>query len=153
MIEPLVDRYIDIGLAVAGRIVGDDVLPARVLDAVLDAVHDAFVTAFDEAVSGDARCLGPVFNELMTSFANALGEAPARWSDARDGATAIRSADSVQLRRDMISDVRLTIDLGIGAPRRPWHRMAARVIRYIGDRYQLALPSRPPDLDARIVVR
>jgi hypothetical protein len=92
------------GVAVAVRLAG----PRADAERVLDAVHDAFITAFDEALEGEEDNVAVVFQRLLGEFASALHE---RAGPSADITLRISSEDMRQLRRDLITELRLTISL------------------------------------------
>jgi hypothetical protein len=110
-IDRLVDRYVVEGVAIASRLAGE----CAQSDRLLDAVHDAFITAFDEALDGDADSPAPEFNRMITEFATALSASSDRWSNG-DPAP-ITDAETRQLRRDVVTEVRLTVELRLESPR------------------------------------
>jgi hypothetical protein len=103
-LEALVDRYVVSGVAVAARLAGRQADAER----VLDAVHDAFITAVDEALAGEQDNVAIVFQRLLGELAGALREPTATGADA---SFRISSDDMRQLRRDLITELRLTISL------------------------------------------
>ncbi|MDB4873868.1 MAG: hypothetical protein JWM41_314 [Gemmatimonadetes bacterium] len=109
-VDALVDRYVTSGLAMASRLAGEDAAPDR----VLDGVHDAFITAFDDALDGDADSPGPVFSRLLGAFASAIRATPTA-ANAKSAA-AITPDEARQLRLDIISEVRLTMALRVESP-------------------------------------
>jgi hypothetical protein len=113
-VDALVDRYVTSGLAMASRLAGEDASPDR----VLDGVHDAFITAFDEALDGDADSPGPVFSRLLGAFASAIRATPTSTPSAANdrAAAAITPVEARQLRLDIISEVKLTMALRVESP-------------------------------------
>ena len=104
-IEALVDRHLPFAFTLM-RSMSDSTKP---LDDVLDMIHDVFIVAFDEAVESRAQSMMPFMTRLMSAYSEALRDA--RSAQPETVARHVTPQQLAQLRRDLITELRLTIDI------------------------------------------